>query len=146
MDAKVFAILLLSVPVITTMGCSNHVPMRGKVTFSDDQSPLTVGQVLFQSDTVLARGNLKQDGTYVIGTEKLNDGLPKGTYLVTISDTMVMTTADGKPLSGSPGILPVPAARGGSAVSMRQLIAPMEPKTVVVDGKQRDYNIVVDRL
>ena len=145
MHVRIFASLLLSTLVIATLGCSDKVPMRGKVTFSDDQSPLTTGQVLFQSDTVLARGDLKQDGTYVLGTEKLNDGIPKGTYTVTISDTMVMTTPDGQPLSGPPGILPVPTAGGGAGVAMRQLIAPFEPKTVVVDGKQKEYNIVVDR-
>ena len=142
MYVKIFTFLLLSVLVIATTGCSDKVPMRGKVTFSDDQSPLTAGTVTFQSDTVLSRGDLKPDGTYVLGTEKLTDGIPKGTYQVTISDTMRMFTPDGELMTGPP---PAMGVGGGGGYVMRQLIAPMEPKTVVVDGKQREYNIVVDR-
>ena len=142
MHTNVFTFLLLSVSVSATIGCSNKVPMRGKVTFSDDQSPLTVGTVEFQSDTVLARGDLKPDGTYVMGTEKLTDGIPKGTYRVTINNTMRMFTPDGEIMTGPPSAMGV-GGRGG--VVMRSFIAPMEPKTVVVDGKQREYNIVVDR-
>ena len=142
MDARVFVFLLLFVPVITTIGCSDKVPMRGKVTFSDDQSPLTAGTVMFQSDTILARGDLKPDGTYIMGTEKLTDGIPKGTYRVSIENTMRMFTPDGVLITGPP---PAVGAGGGGGVVMRSLIAPLEPKTVVVDGKQREYNIVVER-
>ena len=141
MYARVFTFLLISVSVIATIGCSDKVPLRGKVTFSDDQSPLTVGEVTFQSDTVLARGNLTQDGTYVLGTEKLADGIPKGTYTVTIAYTMAMIGSDGKPMTGPPPAM----GPGGGGFAMRQLIAPFEPKTVVVDGKQKEYNLVVDR-
>jgi len=142
MYVKFFAFLLLCVSVITTIGCSDKVPLRGKVTFSDDQSPLTAGTVEFQSDTILARGDLKPNGTYVLGTEKQADGIPKGTYRVTIVNTMKMFTPDGKPHTGPP---PAIGVGGGGGVVMRSLIAPMEPKMVVVDGKQREYNIVVDR-
>jgi len=124
---KLFFVFLL-VLMITAISCSDKVPLRGKVTFSDDQAPLTAGQVSFQSDTVLARGYLNPDGTYVLGTEKETDGLPKGTYRVSIDYAMENTSKD-------------PMA----PVSMRPLIAPMEPKTVVVDGKTKVYDIVVDR-
>ncbi|MCL2622254.1 MAG: hypothetical protein FWD31_01205 [Planctomycetaceae bacterium] len=143
MHTRIFAFLLLSVPIIAAIGCSDNVPMRGKVTFSDDQSPLTVGTVEFQSDTVLSRGDLKPDGTYVLGTEKLTDGIPKGTYRVSIANTMRMFTPDGELFTGPPPAMGV--GGGGGGVVMRSLIAPLEPKTVVVDGKQREYNIVVDR-
>ncbi|MCL2623227.1 MAG: hypothetical protein FWD31_06110 [Planctomycetaceae bacterium] len=124
---------ILTVLMFMAVGCGDNVPMRGKVTFSDDNSPLTAGMVSFTSDTLLARGHLKPNGTYVIGTNTEKDGLPKGTYIVTISDAVEI-------------VPPPPNASGlpGPTV-MRQLIAPLEPKTVVVDGKTKVYNIVVDR-
>ena len=122
----------LTVLILIAVGCGDKIPMRGKVTFSDDQSPLPVGMVTFTSDTVLARGQLKPDGTYVIGTDKEKDGLPKGTYTVSINYAVEATP--GPSVGGLPG-LPI----------QRPLIAPLEPMTVVVDGKTKVYNIVVDR-
>ena len=124
---------ILTALIFTAVGCSDKVPMRGKVTFSDDKSPLTVGMVSFTSGSLLARGHLKPDGTYVIGTDTDRDGLPKGTYTVTISDAVEV-----KPGVPSSSGLPAPSI-------MRQLIVPMEPKTVVVDGKTKVYNIEVER-
>ena len=66
-------------------GCSNKVSMRGKVTFSDDQSPLTTGAVTFQSGDYVAKGILKPDGTYVLGSTSTKDGLPPGEYQVFVN-------------------------------------------------------------
>jgi len=121
--------LLYTVLVLTTIGCSDKVIIRGKVTFSDDQSPLTVGQVVFQTDTLQARGTLKPDGTYILGTLSEKDGIPKGTYNVTITNAMENVTDPSRPM------VPV----------LRSLIVPMKERTVVVDGKQKVYDIVVDR-
>jgi len=132
MYAKTLTFPFLAILVFTTVGCSDKVPMRGKVTFSDDQSPLTVGQVAFTSDTVLARGQLKPDGTYVIGTDKEKDGLPKGTYTVSINHAVEI----------SPGI----SVGGLPAIPVtRQLIVPPRDLTVVVDGKTKVFNIEVER-
>ena len=64
-------------------GCGDQVSVKGKVTFPDG-TPLTRGEVRFQNATVLATGNIKPDGTYVISSLGNNDGLSKGTYTVTI--------------------------------------------------------------
>ena len=128
MYIRTLSFMLLTALIFVTTGCGDKVSMRGKVTFSDDQSPLTVGQISFQSDTVLARGHLKPDGTYVLGTLKEADGLPKGTYRVSVEYAVESISKD-------------PMA----PVVMRPLIAPFEPKTVVVDGKTKVYDIVVDR-
>ena len=133
MYTRTLFFLLLAALMLTAVGCSDKVQMRGKVTFSDDNSPLTSGQVSFQSDTVLARGYLKPDGTYILGTDTEKDGLPKGTYRVSID--YVIETVPAPPSSS-----PMPLAP-----TTRPLIAPMEPKTVVVDGKTKVYDIVVDR-
>jgi hypothetical protein len=56
--------------------------LSGKVTFSDDGSPLPTGMVCFIKGTFLARGNLRPDGTYQVSSTGSNDGLPKGKYKV----------------------------------------------------------------
>jgi hypothetical protein len=73
------------------VGCHNgNVGLSGKVTYTDG-TPLTVGEVCFETDTYVARGTLEKDGTYVVGSISKSDGLPKGTYRVYISgaDKMV---------------------------------------------------------
>jgi len=60
-------------------------PPDGKVVFSDDGSPVPIGTVCFETDTYFARGDLKPDGTFVVGSLKANDGLPSGKYRVYIS-------------------------------------------------------------
>jgi len=68
------------------VGCGgDNVHVSGKVTFSDDNSPLTAGVVNFESASHNARGDVKPDGTFVIGTLKENDGLPRGNYRVSIT-------------------------------------------------------------
>lgn len=131
MNSRALFFTFLAVLTALAVGCGDKVSMHGKVTFSDDQSPLTVGQVSFQSDTFLARGYLKPDGTYVLGTDKEKDGLPKGTYRVSV-DYAIETD------SGDPSNPMAPKIT-------RSLIAPMEPKTVTVDGKTKVFNIVVER-
>ena len=82
-------------------GCnSGKVPLQGKVTFSDDDSPVS-GTVYFQSDTFLARGELKSDGSYIIGSDSVKDGLPPGKYAVYVQETPVVigTTPSGEPIS-----------------------------------------------
>ncbi|MCL2623788.1 MAG: hypothetical protein FWD31_08995 [Planctomycetaceae bacterium] len=59
-------------------------------------------------------------------------GLPKGTYRVSVDYAIEAVT-------GPPGPMGIPAT------TVRPLIVPMEPKTVVVDGKTKVYDIVVDR-
>ena len=131
MNRRTLFFLFLATLMVSVVGCGDKVPMRGKVTFSDDQTPLTVGQVSFQSDTFLARGYLKPDGTYVLGTDTEKDGLPKGTYRVSVDYAIESISSD--------------PSNPMAPTMMRQLIAPMEPKTVVVDGKTKVYDIVVDR-
>jgi hypothetical protein len=68
-------------------GCNQNVGLTGKVTFSDDNSPLTVGEVCFVNDKFLARGVLQKDGTYKTGSRKENDGIPCGEYQVYLAGT-----------------------------------------------------------
>jgi hypothetical protein len=79
--------LLLSfafVGVAFMFGCSDLRPLSGTVTFSDDGSPLTAGAVFFETPTYSARGTIGPDGRYVVGSMRATDGIPIGTYQVTI--------------------------------------------------------------
>jgi len=61
------------------------VGLRGKAIFSDDRSPVPIGTVCFETDSYLARGDLRSDGTFVVGSLRQGDGLPPGRYRVYIS-------------------------------------------------------------
>ncbi|MDR1483882.1 MAG: hypothetical protein LBT09_03565 [Planctomycetaceae bacterium] len=80
-----YTIFFLTLTVLLIFaGCnSGKVKLGGKVTFTDG-TPLGVGEVYFQTPTYEARGTLKPDGTYVVGSISDKDGLPKGKYNVYI--------------------------------------------------------------
>lgn len=86
MKSNAKRILIAMILFMTVSGCSHYVKVGGKITFSEDGSPLTKGTVCFQSDTHMARGVLKSDGTYTVDSVTKNDGLPAGTYQVFIAD------------------------------------------------------------
>ena len=86
--------------LILIVGCGPNVSMKGKVTFEDDGSPLTKGSVIFSTPTFQASGEIKEDGSFVVGSLRSNDGLPPGTYKVAISGAEDMI-ATGNP-TGQP--------------------------------------------
>jgi hypothetical protein len=69
-------------------GCNSNIQFGGKITFSEDGSPLTRGVVCFETDTFAARGNLTPDGTYILGSVAEKDGLPAGKYRVYIAGAL----------------------------------------------------------
>ena len=82
-----------------SVGCGKNCSVSGKVTFPDG-TPLTVGKVVFETQTFQASGKIKSDGTYTMGSSKAGDGVPKGTYQISIQDVMqptVEATTPGKP-------------------------------------------------
>lgn len=71
--------------VTFAIGCSSQVRVTGKVVF-EDGSPLTEGKVIFENDAFFqAVGRIQPDGSYTLGSYKLTDGVPRGTYKVYIS-------------------------------------------------------------
>jgi len=112
------------------VGCGNgNVGLKGKVTFSDDGSPLTTGTVAFRKDGKVAYGTLKADGTYVVGFEKEADGLPPGRYQVYISG------ADKQLDNGSRELL----------IGRKYTDANKSGLVLDVDASTREYNIEVER-
>ncbi|PQO40993.1 hypothetical protein [Blastopirellula marina] len=83
--------LLFLIPLGFT-GCGSGNPhLHGKVTFTDG-TPLDKGSVCFLKEGYLARGQIKSDGSYEVGSLEENDGLPPGTYQVYIDGATVEDT------------------------------------------------------
>ncbi|MDR1962935.1 MAG: hypothetical protein LBQ50_04070 [Planctomycetaceae bacterium] len=67
------------------LGCSNgQVGLSGKIVFSDDGSPLTFGTVCLATSTFQAKGEIKNNGSFTMGSIGAIDGIPPGTYNVGI--------------------------------------------------------------
>jgi hypothetical protein len=80
-----FSLLLLTLLILPCFGCNNgQVGLSGKVIFSDDGSPLTFGTVCFSTPTFQAKGEIKNNGSFTMGSLGVADGLPPGTYTVCI--------------------------------------------------------------
>jgi len=77
-------IVVLCFVVFLAAGCSDKVQLGGTVTY-EDGTPLTVGSVVFSTDSFMASGNLDSQGKYRMGSLAVKDGLPKGTYKVYIA-------------------------------------------------------------
>ena len=73
--------------VLMAVGCGRNAKVTGKVTFPDG-SPLTVGKVVFETESFVATGPLLPDGSYTLGSIKAKDGVPPGTYRVAIAGAM----------------------------------------------------------
>lgn len=96
-----YTAIFLAVFVCLLAGCgSDNVPLRGKVTFSDNGEPVPVGTVAFLKEGRIARGTIRTDGTYIVGFERQTDGMPPGKYEVFISGAqkLIGTSADGDPI------------------------------------------------
>ncbi len=139
-----FILLLLVLAVVT--GCNRgNVPLRGKVTFTDDGSPLTAGSVCFDDGIKLSRGTIKSDGTYRVGTEKETDGIPPGKYKVYIVGAV---KSGGRTQSKDP--YGKPYESGGMSIAV-PLISQKHtgPKTsgweITVDASTKTYDLKVDR-
>jgi hypothetical protein len=91
--AKLQSVFFLSILVVVAglfSGCGGNPRVTGQVKF-DDGTPLTVGEVIFESSTVQARGPLDSSGKYVMGSAKDKDGVPPGQYRVYIGAAQVPT-------------------------------------------------------
>ena len=75
--------LIFCLCALLLQGCGNQVSVKGKVTFPDG-TPLTRGEVRFQTGTFMGSGDIQPDGSYVLSSLGINDGIPKGNYAVTV--------------------------------------------------------------
>jgi hypothetical protein len=78
-----FCICVATLPSLLT-GCGGgETRVGGTVKFTDG-TPLTKGEVLFSNEKYSASGPIKEDGTFLMGSMKPGDGVPPGTYKVTL--------------------------------------------------------------
>jgi hypothetical protein len=81
---RYFVVTALLGFVILLTGCSSNTKVTGKVMF-EDGTPLTTGEVRFEaSGGFLASGRIQPDGTYTMGSLTEKDGVPKGSYKVSV--------------------------------------------------------------
>ena len=129
---RTFFIIAFIVLPLLVVGCSDQVQLSGTVTFADDGTPLTVGRVVFESNTLHARGDLDANGRFTLATHKPGDGLPPGMYRVYISGASLLE------IRGETVIeIPLIAAKYGSAAT--------SGLEVNVDRRTRTFDIQVDR-
>ena len=98
--------LMFCLCALLLQGCGNQVAVSGKVTFSDG-SPLTRGEVRFQTSTFMASGNIQPDGSYILSSLGKDDGIPAGTYTVTVTAYEAPSDIAGK----MPSDLPLVSAK-----------------------------------
>lgn len=136
---------VLSMGLTGIIGCGGNCPVQGKVAYSDDGSPVTQGNLIFDNGKENGRGEIKADGTYVAGFKKTNDGLPKGTWNISILGAEKRVEAK-----------PVKDAMGSTMIPMQpDSITPLidekykRPETsglsITVDGSTKQFDFKVDR-
>jgi hypothetical protein len=130
-------IMYLLCVVLLLSGCNDSKQkLTGKVTFSDGE-PLTVGTVVFSTSSFMSRAAIKPDGTFKVGTYKAGDGIPPGTYKVSIFDAYASAegSAGAALVSGMP-LTPLVAKEFTSEATT--------PLSITIPGT-KTFNIVVER-
>ncbi|MDR0338409.1 MAG: hypothetical protein LBI18_15145 [Planctomycetaceae bacterium] len=78
---------LLMICVISLLGCQKRVYIYGKVTYPDG-TLLKKGTVCFQSEQLLAQGDIQANGNYRLGMNKSGDGVVPGSYTIYVSGAL----------------------------------------------------------
>lgn len=132
MNKVCFALGLVAFALLTGCG-KGHVGMGGRVTFSDNDQPLETGVVGFVNGNFFAKGYVKKDGTYTIGSTSEADGLPPGVYHVYLSSSSRSETAP----DGSTKDIPL--------VDSKYTDYRTSGLTVEVTAKTKTFDFKVDR-
>ncbi|MDR1385020.1 MAG: hypothetical protein LBJ67_14400 [Planctomycetaceae bacterium] len=130
---KISILLLTIAAFFSFAGCGGHTQLKGKVVF-EDGSPLTVGMMVFDDGTTLARAPIQPNGTFTAGTEKENNGLPPGTYKVYIIGAE-------ETLDNPEGKFPPPTR---PLIHKKHTAADTSELVVTVDTSTKDFTITVE--
>jgi hypothetical protein len=131
-------LLALAAALITVMGCGGgSYPVRGKIVFEDDGSPITEleGQIIsFDSNDEFktARGELKADGTFTLTTPGQGEGVSPGKYKVSLTQPYQRPDR--------------PAPKGKPVVATMYERPDTSPLEVVVEQKTNEMTIKLKRL
>jgi hypothetical protein len=133
-----FVLLGLCLCVLTFTACGSGLcSLRGKVTFSDDGTPLPYGIVVFDNEQTRSKGKVNSDGTYIVGTLSDTDGIPAGTYKISVTGTY-------KPAENIDANN-MDTAQSESLIDEKYANASTSGLTVTVDSKTKVFDISVDR-
>jgi hypothetical protein len=99
-------ILLLATLIVTTCGCNSGqkptYPTKGKFVWEDGSNvkELSGGMVVFQCDSeeIVARAPIDQDGAFTIGTYTMDDGAVAGKHKVSVVQPADETAGDARAL------------------------------------------------
>lgn len=85
MQARKRGLVLLFAAMAAIAGCDGKYTVKGKVQFNDG-SPLAAGTVIFTDEKgeTGGYGAIQPDGSFEITYDRPDDGLPKGTYGVSV--------------------------------------------------------------
>ena len=133
---RLLLLFFIGMVAIAVAGCGNkNATLKGKVTFADDGSPVPAGVVIFDNGAISASGAIQADGTYVAGFEKVKNGIPPGTYRVSISGAV-------RKLDNPTNFFPPPTEM---LIHRKYVSQEDSGLSVVVDHNTKEYNIEVDR-
>ena len=123
-------------------GCSENVPLSGRITFEDNGEPLTMGTIAFIKGAEQSRSEIDSDGRYNLGFMKKGDGLPKGEYQIYIQAVRVETAkgpvnSDGDAEEIILGATPLIADKYKNPET--------SGLTFTADGKTKTFDIQVER-
>lgn len=91
--AGTIAVILCLLPCLA--GCSNKVPVSGKVTYQDG-TPLNTGAVFMGNGLNTYYGDIQKDGTFSLGILRNGEGIPPGSYKVWVGAAEVAPGSDGR--------------------------------------------------
>jgi hypothetical protein len=111
------------------------VPLSGKVTFSDGE-PVTFGNVFFVTPMTLAQAPIQKDGTYIVGSMKETDGMPKGEYQVYV----VVEEVTSREVGGQS------VTTYTSLIDAKHTTPETSGLTFTADGKTKKFDIKVERI
>ncbi|MCI0461898.1 MAG: carboxypeptidase-like regulatory domain-containing protein [Gemmataceae bacterium] len=129
--------VLLMVPVAAAvLGCGDKYPVKGKVQFRDG-TPLTAGVVIFTDEQGASSGygSVGPDGSFEITYDKPRDGLPKGTYRVTVMPPSPWGLTEEQKKTAPP--------RWG--IALKYLSPDTSEILVTIDGKRTDLVLELER-
>jgi hypothetical protein len=120
---------------IFAAGCGKNVPLSGKVTFSDDGSPVPSGLVILDDGQHAARAPIQADGKFVVGFEKESNGLPPGTYGVSVVAVKILDNPD--------NVYPPPQEE---LIDLKYNNKDTSGLSITVDKSTKKFDISVDRF
>ena len=131
---------------MSASGCSKNFSLTGKVTY-EDGTPITAGMLNFESDSSLSRAKIQPDGTYVVGTLKEADGIPKGSYKIYITGAEVAIETDSSRIPQRFDAMgnPVPTmAAYRKLVHPKYMTTSQSPLSCEVPAKNNRFDFIVE--